>query len=366
MKRFLAVLVVLAAVVAVAAFDVPKNAATVNGVGVPRATLNADMTAVAKSPGYQCLVNAQVRAQGAGPVTIYGVGSSAQDPDSFATSFAAGELQGLIRNELVQQLARRQGVSVSAADLAAARTDYQKSIASTLQSASCGVTAGQLLASLPGSFVDAEVRTQATFDALYAHAAGGSLSAAGLAQYYRAHPSAFATVCVRGLQTATAAQAQALRARLVAGASFDQVATAAGQPASVQCITPANPAFANASAALRSVPAGSVSAVLSDGQAFDVIQVVSRKPSTLAAARPVARQLILAAGSRRFGPALTRTATAARVTVDPRYGRWLPVPAFAVGPPPSPPISSILKPAANRPQAQPAAAVAPGQLNGPG
>ena len=59
MKRFIVALIIAAGGLAAAAFTIPKNAATVHGTAVTQNQLNADVTAIAKSPDYQCYLNAQ-------------------------------------------------------------------------------------------------------------------------------------------------------------------------------------------------------------------------------------------------------------------------------------------------------------------
>src|SRR5271166_4873963 len=83
MKRLLVLLVVVVAVVAVAAFRIPSDAATVNGTGISQSTLNADLTAIGRSTGYQCLLNAQVAVQtnGQSPaIIVYGSGAARPTP----------------------------------------------------------------------------------------------------------------------------------------------------------------------------------------------------------------------------------------------------------------------------------------------
>lgn len=374
MKRLLVLLVVVAAAVTVAAFAIPSDAATVNGTGIPQSTLNADLTAIGKSPKYQCLLNAQIAVQSNGQssgLTIYGVGSSPTDPKSFAMGFTVGWLQELIRNELVAQLAAARHVTITQTDLTSARNDLTASLGATLAQVQgsryqCSGTAAQILGSVPPPFVDSMVRTQATFEALYAHAAGYPLTSRGLAAYFGAHRASFDTLCLRGLGASTQAQAQALRAKLVFGTPFDQVAAAAGQPATVTCIPPGSASFSQAHSVLGTTAVGGFSRVFSDQSGYAVAQLVSRKASTFGAARSAVHDAVLGAGQQRLGPTLARYASSSRVSVDPRYGRWLHAPRLTIEPPPSPPPGSLLAPVANLPQAQATPPVAPAQPPGAG
>jgi|SRR5271166_1088697 len=374
MKRLLVLLVVVVAVVAVAAFRIPSDAATVNGTGISQSTLNADLTAIGRSTGYQCLLNAQVAVQtnGQSPaIIVYGVGSSQANPQSFAMGFTDGWLQELIRNELVAQLAADRHVAVSPADLAAARADLTSSLTTSLAQVSgsryeCTGTAGQILGSMPPSFVDAMVQTQATFEALYADAAGYPLTDRGLAAYYARHRGSFDTLCLRGLGASTSAQAKAYRAQLAFGTPFAQVAASAGQPTTVTCIPPDSSSYAQAASVLGTVAVGGVSQVFADQSGYAVVQLVSRKPGTFVQARPALHEAVLAAGQQRLGATLTRFASSADVTVDARYGRWIPAPGLTIKPPQSPPVGSVLAPLANLPAAQAVTSVAPTQPAGTG
>ena len=59
MKRLIVLLIVLAGGLAAAAFVVPSNAATVNGVSISQQQVNSDLNAIAHSPDYQCFLNAE-------------------------------------------------------------------------------------------------------------------------------------------------------------------------------------------------------------------------------------------------------------------------------------------------------------------
>ncbi len=374
MKRLLGLLVVVALVVALGAFRVPSNAATVNGTGISQATLNADLTAIGKSTGYQCILNAQIAVQTNGQssgLTIYGVGSSQANPHSFAMGFTDGWLQELIRGELVTQLAAAHGVTVGPADLSSARADGTASLTGTLSEVSgsryeCSGTAAQILGSMPTSFVDEMVQNQATFEALYAHAAGHPLTTAGLAAYFALHRRSFDTLCLRGLAAATSSAAEGYRDKLAFGTPFAQVAAATGQPTTVTCIPPSSTSYRQAASVLSGVAIGGVSQVFADQSEYAVVQLVSRKPSTFAQARPAVHDAVLAAGAQLLSATLTRYASRADITVDPRYGRWLAAPALTIKPPQSPPISTLLAPAANLPAVQAVTPAVPTQPAGGG
>ena len=94
-----------------------------------------------------------------------------------------------------------------------------------------------------------------------------------------------------------------------------------------------------------------MSQVFADQSGYAVVQLVSRKPSTFAQARSAVHDAVLAAGQQRLTNTLARFASVAHVSVDARYGHWVPArvsPSAA----PSPPVGSVLAPLANLPAAQ--------------
>ena len=59
MKRLIVLLIVLAGGLAAAAFVVPSNAASVDGVSISQQQVDSDLHAIAGSADYQCFLNAE-------------------------------------------------------------------------------------------------------------------------------------------------------------------------------------------------------------------------------------------------------------------------------------------------------------------
>ena len=132
MKRFLVLLVLLAGGVAAAALTVPSNAATVNGSTISQQDLNADVNAIAGSAEYQCYLNSEEYLSSEGtqelpPVVGAGTGQYAGDHPTATSAFVANYLETDIGHELVLQLAAERNVSVTQAELTAARANYENS-----------------------------------------------------------------------------------------------------------------------------------------------------------------------------------------------------------------------------------------------
>ena len=91
MKLLVALLVAVAAVVGVAAYFVPSNAATVNGTAISRQSLNADLSAIAASPSFQCYLrpsrSQRPEPSGLFPVTGAGKVTKAGSPPTYNNTF---------------------------------------------------------------------------------------------------------------------------------------------------------------------------------------------------------------------------------------------------------------------------------------
>ena len=97
-------LVVLAAVAAVAFYDVPSNAATVNGVGISRSTFNADLNDISNDSVFQCYLSASLALRSENQSSLPAIGGAGVGK-TVTTRFSAFWLSELVNDELVAQLA---------------------------------------------------------------------------------------------------------------------------------------------------------------------------------------------------------------------------------------------------------------------
>lgn len=365
MKRFLVLLVVLAAGVTAAALLVPGPAVSVDSTGISNATLDSQLSAIGGSADYQCYLDARLTlqsgGQSTGSVQVFGAGSSSDGSTgtgTYSTPFVDYWLTQMVNNQFLEILASRQHLTVTPTALALAREDLQSTITTTLQQVAgspyqhCVADGPQVLASMPASFVDAEVRAQAAGDLLEARAAGQSLSDRSLAAYFAAHRSRFDTLCVSVIPAQTSAAAEQFRAQIAAGTPFAQVATNNGEPAGGAdgCIPASNPGYASLRAAIGNLPVGQVSAPIeTSSRTYVIVEITSAKPTTYAAARPAVLSAVLAAGEPKASAELSAAIRSAHVAVDPRYGRWQPGSTVTISGPPHPPAGSALSPIANVP-----------------
>jgi hypothetical protein len=367
-KRFLILLVALAAGIAAAAFSISSNAASVNGVGISRSTLNSDLTAIGQSAAYQCYLrdNEVLQTSGAGTLPpLYGVGGVSASwgvfNGTFNTTFVDTWLDQLLTDETIHQLVAQRGLTVTSDDLAVARTATASIITSDISQAenqggstyTCSGTGAQILAAMPASFVDRQVQAQADTDALLASAAGYGLGQSQLQRYFEAHQGDFDTICLSGIVTASPAAADAAAAKLAAGTSFADVAksdstdtSSAANGGVLGCAVASETTLGTDVAKL---PVGGVTAPLSENGSYLILQLTKRTAaSSFASALPAVRQAVLSAGETKAGTLLRKVVATADITVDSRYGTWA---KTTIAPPSKPPVTSLLSPVANVPTA---------------
>ncbi len=365
MKWFLALLVVLAAGVAAAAFSVPTNAVVVNGTAISQGSLNSDLTAIAASPEYQCYVNSQAYLSSNGQQQlppVSGAGKS-QDPDQHPTatsSFTATYIDLTIQHELIVQLADRHNVEVTQADLTQARTGYTNQISQVMSEVqqttvaqnpryTCGsqtaLTGKQVLSTMPAAFVDEQVRFVATTVALEEQLAGAGSGDAGLTAYFDRHRSEFDTVCVTLASYASESDAKAAASQVEAGTPFAQVAQQAQAQQGCLNLFELSAQFPS-TAHVGSLPVGGLSAPIPVSSGYVLVQVTSRTPSDFSKAKPFVTDAAQQAGENPAAAAVSAVQRHADVSVDPRYGAWVPATAQVFTPfVPAP--SDVLNPTAN-------------------
>jgi hypothetical protein len=364
-KWFLALLVLLGGGLAAAAFAVPTNAAVVNGSSISQQQLNSDVTAIAASADYQCYLNTQTAIASSGqqqepPVTGAGKGQGGQTATA-TTAFTASYLDTEVGHELVTQLADRRGIAISDAQLADARTSYEREISQVMQQAAssqnprytCGavqpLTGQQVLATMPTSFVDAQAQFFATVDALKEDLAGVRPTDGDLHAYFVEHRADFDTVCTTAALYSSVSDANAALQQAQT-TPFSQVAKRAVQGGQQPCaMLPVLAANLPGNFKLGDLAVGTVSFPIDLGNgSFLLIQVNSRSPTSYGQAKSVVPVVVQNAGAAKAQAVLTTAERHATVSVDPRYGVWVPV-STQVLVPFTPERSDVLNVGANTP-----------------
>lgn len=370
MKWLLALLVLLGGGVAWAAFAVPTNAAVVNGSAISQASLNSEVNAIAGSAEYQCYLNSQAYLSSNGqstlpPVAGAGKGQNEGDNPTANSAFVATYLDTVIGHELVDQLAAKHNVTVNTAQLADARSSLENQITGVMQQVaqtaqgqnpqfSCGavsrpLTGQQVLGSVPSWFVDQQVQFVATASALQEDLAGVGSSDVNLQGYYEKHRAQFDTVCFNAAEYSDQASAQAAQAAVNFGTPFSQVASSATQSGTIPCteLVAVAGELGTSISTLDGIAVGQASAPISVNGNYIVLELSKRTPTPYATAKPIVSQAVQEVGATATQSAITKAERRATVSVDPRYGTWVPV-SSSVFTPFTPEKSDVLNAPANQ------------------
>lgn len=378
MKRFLALVAAIAAGVAAAAFLVPADAASVNGTTISQQSLDADLSAISSSTGYQCYLAAGLELNGESPAGLFpvtgagaGAGSSSatgsgggSGPGTYNNTFVRYWLTEMLSNDLLGQQLARDHLTLTPADLAVGTLSLEAQITGVLSAfesqsgSSCGVTGTALYSSLPASFRSQQDRAQAERDLLAAHEAGYSLTTASLESYFSAHRPEFATECISYVGFSSQSAANAARAKIEAGTPIATTGT----------LTPIGCGIEHSITSLPTsvthLAVGAVSTPLSAGTgAYALLEVTKRTPSSFPTAKTAVESAVLAAGSPKADAIITRDGRRARVTADPQYGK-VKIGTVAIGAPTSPSGRFVLNPTADLPEASAVASPSPSSPSG--
>jgi hypothetical protein len=355
-KRLIVLLIVIAGGLAAAAFAVPSNAATVNGASISQQQLNSDLHAIAGSPEYQCFLNAQEAVASGGESALPAITGAGQSDGggsqpTVTTAFAATYLDTAIGHQLILELAAQRHLQVTDQELSTARAALVNQISAYLQEVSssstfsCGsITAQEVLATLPDSFVADNVRFDATVGVLEENVAGVGSSAADLERYFNANAAQFDKACVTLAAYSSQSDAAAAVAQVAAGTPFAQVAAAATSGHQQVCdilygLAAELPTGTN----LESLPLNTVSSPVAANGDYLVVEMTSRTPTPFANAKSEVESAVQNAGATKARTEVNAAEKKAEVWVNARYGTWVPAQAQIL-PPISPPTTDLLNP----------------------
>ena len=369
MKWLLVLLVLLGGGVAAAALSVPTNAAVVDGTAISQDALNADIHAISGSADYQCYLTSEDYlstngAQVLAPVTGAGKGQNVGDNPTANSSFVATYLDTIIGHTLVSRLAADRHVTVTQAQLAAARVSLINQIDGVMQQVSqtaqgqnprfsCGaltapLTGQAVLASVPAWFVDEQVRFVATASALQEDLAGVGSSEADLQGYYQNHRARFDTVCFNAAEFTSESSAMDAEATIDFGTPFQQVASGASQSGTIPCteLVAVAGELGTDISTLQGVAIGKASAPISVNGNFIVLQLSKRSTTPFVTAKPIVAEAVQQIGAQATQAAISLAERRASVTVNPQYGHWVAGTA-SVFTPFTPEASDVLNMSAN-------------------
>jgi len=342
-KRLPAALLAVAAVVgtgaATSACNVAPVAATVNSATISVSSFNTELNSLSQSTAGKCLLSLKF------PTSLSLTAEGAGGSGTYQTSFASTVLGSSVYNLLASQFAASHGITLSTADLSAAKSNYESTLdgaikAQVQQASSLSgtptcidaqgnpLTGKAVLAGLPSGVRKSEVANQATEELLLAR--GADLSDAAVLKYYAANTSSFTLDCVGVIAVADQTTANTVYNQLKAGADFANLAkstsidtTTASSGGQLGCN------FQEAEI-LNELQVGSVTVgtpvapekTLSG--AWEVFQVTSRTVLPVTEVANDVRQALLqtTTNRNRVSTEVLKFARTSSVDVNAQYGTW--------------------------------------------
>jgi PPIC-type PPIASE domain len=169
------------------------------------------------------------------------------------------------------------------------------------------------------------VQFVATVTALQEDVSGVGSSPLDLQRYFEAHGSQFDTACFSVAVYSSEADATAAAAKVASGTPFATVASQAEQGGPQGCTVLSDiVADLPSDAKIESLATNAVSAPIDDNGTWLLLQITSRTPTPYTKAKPSVADAVQRAGSSATQAALRTAERHASVSVDPRYGVWVP------------------------------------------
>jgi hypothetical protein len=193
------------------------------------------------------------------------------------------------------------------------------------------------------------VQFVATASALQEDLAGVGSSEVNLQGYYEKHRAQFDTVCFNAAEYTDQASAQAAQAAVNFGTPFSQVASSATRSGTIPCteLVAVAGELGTSISTLDGIAVGQASAPINVNGNYIVLELSKRTPTPYATAKPIVSQAVQQVGATATQSAITKAERRATVSVDPRYGTWVPVRA-SVFTPFTPEKSDVLNAPANQ------------------
>lgn len=294
------------AVAAGACSSMGTYAARVGGGTISEDDLLTELRAIASNADYLKAIEASQPVRGTGQGT-------------FDSEFTATALTRQIYYVLISDELKKRKLSVSPADLDAAR----KVIAEQ-------VDGEEVLAKFPADYQAELARRQAEIDLLALSASEIGTPETAVRTYYDAHPDEFATACASHILVPDEAKANELRQRLVAGEDFAAVAKAESQdPGSkdtggeVGCdITRSSQLVAPFLEAVFAQPVGEVGPPVQTEFGFHLIKVTTRSSPNFEESTDAVREKVTALGQEKLQELLLAQIRASKIDVNPKYGSF--------------------------------------------
>lgn len=309
MKRALLSLLSLIVVAALCSACDPARpyAAIVDGHVIPASVINDEIHAIVSNPAYKSTLDQELSA---------GTGAGGIQPNGANTVNATYVAQLVYYRVLVQLIDKtiaENHIVVTPADTAHAQQTVQQDLNDPV-----------LYNSLPKSYIDYLVSRQAKLSAVLAWRDSPQAEQA----YYNAHQSDYVTYCVQHILVQQQQQAEDIYNQLQAGGDFAALAKAdsidpgsAGQGGSLGCNSAASlqQFIAPFRDAVFSLPVGVVSQPVQSQYGWHLIEVTSKTQSTFDQSKSDISQK-LSSPTDFFTTELAN----AKITINPRYGEYIP------------------------------------------
>jgi len=309
-KRLPISLVALVAGLAMAAAScgsISSYAAKVDGKTISQSSLNTELNDIAANGPYLKLVETRQQVKGTGA-------------DTFDAAFTALALTRQIYYQLIGAELGKRKLSVTAADLAAARD----TVVSQLQGE-------DVFKAFPKSYQDELVRRQADLDLLTLSLTGatGTVDSAARA-YYDAHKDEFSKACVSHILLPTQAKADEVKARLDKGEDFVAVAKTESQDSAsavkggeLGCdVTQDTGYVAEFLLAVFNQPVGAVGTPVQTQFGFHLIKVTSRTQQAYDSVKSQVRTKLTTTGQEKLLTWLHDSVAKSKIEINPRYGTF--------------------------------------------
>ena len=325
---------VVAIAVAVSGCGSEAAAATINGKRIDRSDFNRELEALRDNKGLQAA----------------GEGLTGTGRETVSAELTAGWLTALIYDALITAEFDKRKLKLGKDDLEAAE-------------AQLGTQFGdpKVAQDFPGWFREILVRRNARAVALREAIAGFGTSDADVRKYFETHQADFTQVCTNHVLVKTKEEADAVVARLRGGEDFAAVAKDKSlDPGSAQeggdlgCVA-ANLFVPEFEQAVKTLPLGQVSDPVQTQFGFHVIKVRDRPATSYEEAQKGAKDALEGQSQDAVRSFLDKAARSAKVTVDPRFGKFEAQPGRA----PEVVAPEVPAPANERPGGQPPAGEEP-------
>ncbi len=315
LRRLLVVFIASLVLLSAACGAVTPFAAIVNGDRVPQRDLDRELKAI---KGNKAFVQA-IQGQGSG----LSVEGSAKN--TFDMAFVSRVLTRRIFYTLIHQQVEKRKLKISGNDLTAARRDAIASFGSE-----------DTVRGFPKSYVDEATRTTAEINKLRASLGKGAATPEKIKAFYEENKEQYAQSCVSHILVDDEAKAKELKTQLDKGASFEELAKkeskdnqgasggSAAKGGSLGCLTERDaagfvPEFV---AGYKDLPVGKVSDPVKTQFGFHLIKITERKQQSLEEATPGITEQLGQDTQQAFNDMITKVARAAKIKINPRYGKF--------------------------------------------